>query len=85
MAIKHYKKVVVKKTQKRCEVCDSILTTIDMCYSNDVRKCWNCDKENKEKDLFGLGPADFKKCSANCDTSEHGACLCFIEFINKKP
>lgn len=84
MDIKHYKKVVVKKVDKRCRVCDNPLTTIDMCYSKEVGKCWNCDKDNVEKDLFGLGPADFKKCTANCDTSEQGACLCFIEFMNKK-
>ena len=84
MAIKHFKKAVVRNTQKRCEICDNILTTIDMCYSNDARKCWGCDKENKEKDLFGLAPADFKKCSANCATNEQSVCMCFLEFMNKK-
>ena len=84
MAIKHFKKAVVRNTQKRCEICDNILTTIDMCYSNDARKCWGCDKENKEKDLFGLAPADFKKCSANCATNEQSVCMSFIEFMNKK-
>lgn len=86
MAIKHFKKQVVKKTQKRCEICDNILNTIDMCYSTDVRKCWNCDKEKNEKDLFGLSEQKFKKCSANCNTSEQkqNVCMCFNEFMNKK-
>ena len=84
MKKKHFKKQVVRNTQEKCVSCSKVLTTIDMCYSNDVRKCWNCDKENKEKDLFGLAPQPFKKCSANCSTSEHSVCLCYIEFMNKK-
>ena len=84
MAIKHFKKAVVKNTQKRCEICDNILNTIDMCYSNDIRKCWTCDKENKEKELFGLSETKFKKCSANCSIKEQNVCMCFIEFMNKK-
>ena len=84
MAIKHYNKSAIRKTQKRCEICDNILNTIDMCYSNDIRKCWNCDKEKKEKDLFGMAPQPFKKCSANCNENEKSVCMCFIEFMNKK-
>jgi len=49
---KHFKKQVVRNTPKKCVSCSKVLTTIDMCYSNDSTKCWSCDKLAVQTQLF---------------------------------
>ena len=49
---KHHAKKVVRKTPAKCVLCSKVLTTIDMCYSDDIHKCWSCDKLPVQTQLF---------------------------------
>jgi hypothetical protein len=49
---KHIKKKIVKNRPAKCVVCSKILTTTDMCYSNNIEKCWGCDKLGVQTQLF---------------------------------
>lgn len=52
MAKKHFKKQVVRNTQLKCISCSKVLTTIDMCYSSDIKECFKCNSQPKQINLF---------------------------------
>ena len=52
MRKKHFKKQVVRNTPKKCVSCEKVLTTIDMCYSNDINECFRCNSQPKQTQLF---------------------------------
>ena len=49
---KHHAKKIVRNIAKKCVSCQKVLTTIDMCYSSDINKCWQCDKLPVQTQLF---------------------------------
>ena len=49
---KHHAKKVVRNIPAKCISCSKVLTTIDMCYSSDIKECFRCNSQPKQIELF---------------------------------